>query len=170
MNYNNFHDGTINVLGDFPNIGQVTKKFTLVKDDFNIITHSDLYGKKCILFSFLSVDMPICAESVREFNRLAYRMKDIEVICVSVDTPFTLNRFCQREGLDYITAASCFSSSEFSLDFGVKIDNPMLSGFTARAVFCLNEHGCITHSQIVEDLNQLPDYESIISALRTSND
>ncbi|PSW06826.1 thiol peroxidase [Photobacterium lipolyticum] len=170
MNYNNAHDGSINVLGNFPYVGQKTKQFTLVKDDFDIITHSDLYGKKCILFSFLSVDMPVCAESVREFNRLAYRMEDIEVICISVDTPFTLSRFCKREGLDYITTASCFSASEFSLDFGVKIDNPIFSGFTARAVICLNERGLIIHSQIVEDINQLPDFESVISALRTSND
>ncbi|GAB3514841.1 thiol peroxidase [Photobacterium alginatilyticum] len=165
MNYYNVHDATINVLGDFPCAGQETKQFTLVKDDFNIITHSELYGKRCVLYSFLSVDMPVCAESVREFNRLAYRMKDIEVVCISVDTPFTLNRFCQREGLDYITTASCFSSSEFSLDFGVKIDNPMFSGFTARAVLCLNEHGLITHSQIIKDINHPPDYDSVISAL-----
>lgn len=165
MNQIKYHGQPVDVLGSFPAVGEKAKDFELVKSDLGILSNTCLYGKKVLLNIFLSVDSRTCAESVREFNRLANKQVDTEVVCVSLDTPFALARFCEREGLDYIVPASCFRSAKFAFDYGIKLASSVLAGFTARAVICIDEQGTVIYSQLVEEITQQPNYLAATKAL-----
>ena len=60
-------------------------------------------GKRIVLNIFPSLDTEVCARSVRRFNEEASRLKDTAVVCVSMDLPFAMNRFCTLEGITGVT-------------------------------------------------------------------
>ena len=120
-------------------------------------------GKTRILNIFPSVDTPVCATSVREFNTRAASRDNVEVICVSADLPFALKRFCGAEGIEGVTAVSTFRSS-FGEDYGLAMADGPLAGLLARAVVVVNREGQVVHTELVPEIAQEPDYEAALSA------
>ena len=117
-----------------------------------------------ILNVFPSVDTGICATSVRTFNERAAGLENTKVLCISRDLPFAQARFCGAEGIENVTVASDFRTT-FGEDYGVTMITGPLEGLLARAVIVLDEKGNVTHSQLVPEIKQEPDYEAAIAAL-----
>ena len=166
MNTIQFQQQSIPVLGAFLKKGDKARKFELLTDNLSSITNDNFMGKNVILNIFLSIDTQLCANSVREFNRLVARVPNTEVLCISIDTPFAMVRFCEMEGLDYVTTASCFRSPSFQFDYGVQLSDSILEGFTARAVVCLNTVGVVVHSELAHDLAAPIDYQKAIQCFK----
>ncbi len=150
--------------GELPATGNRAPDFTLVKTDLSELSLSDFKGKRVVLNIFPSVDTPTCAQSVREFNAKAGSLENTEVVCVSEDLPFALARFCGAEGLDQVTPASAFRS-EFAEDYGVRMVEGPLTGLDARAVVVVDENGQVAYTQLVEEVSEEPDYDSVLKAL-----
>jgi thioredoxin-dependent peroxiredoxin len=150
--------------GDLPAVGSQAPDFTLVKTDLSEIHLRDFQGKRVVLNIFPSVDTPTCAKSVRQFNGEAGALDNTEVICVSQDLPFALARFCGAENLDQVTPASAFRSN-FADDYGVRMAEGPLTGLDARAVVVIDEQGKVQYTQLVSEISEEPDYESVLKAL-----
>ena len=86
------------------------------------------------------------------------------VLVVSADLPFAQCRFCEVEGLKHVIALSTFRS-DFSDIYGVRLVNTILAGLTARAIVVIDEHDVIIYTQLVSELANEPDYESVLAAL-----
>ncbi len=150
--------------GELPSAGSKAPEFSLVTTDLSELSSSDLGGKKIILNIFPSIDTPVCQASTREFNAKASDLDNAMVVCVSMDLPFALKRYCGAEGLEDVVPASAFRSS-FSSDYGVKqVDGP-LQGLTARAVVVIDESGVVSYSQLVGEIADEPDYDAAIASL-----
>lgn len=153
-----------NTNGDLPAVGSKAPAFDLVKTDLSPATSADFSGKRVVLNIFPSVDTPTCAQSVRQFNQQASTMDNTAVVCVSMDLPFALARFCGAEGLQNVVPASAFRSS-FASDYGVKMVDGPLAGLTARAVVVLNEQGEVLHTELVSEIANEPDYDAALAVL-----
>ena len=119
-----------------------------------------------VLNIFPSLDTDVCARSVRRFNEEAAGLKDTAVVCVSMDLPFAMGRFCTIEGIKDVTPASAFRSPEFVKDYGVMLCDGPLKGLLARAVIVLDTDRRVIYRQLVEEITDEPDYEAAISVLR----
>jgi thiol peroxidase len=136
-----------------------------VKDDLSEVTNTSLQGKRVVLNIFPSVDTPTCAKSVRKFNELAAAMDNTVVLCVSADLPFAQKRFCGAEGITNVQNASSFRT-DFGDTFGVTIVDGALKGLLARAVVVLDEAGKVTHTELVDEIANEPNYDAALSALK----
>ncbi|KFI09483.1 thiol peroxidase [Vibrio coralliilyticus] len=165
MNKVTFQGNPVPVPGEFPQKGTQAADFALTAGDLSELTLSSLQGKKVILNIFPSIDTPVCAQSVRHFNEQAAGKDNTVVVCISADLPFAAGRFCEVEGIEGVQHASTFRSPQFAQDYGVAISEGPLAGLTARAVVCLNEEGLITHSQLVSEITEEPDYQSALAAI-----
>jgi thiol peroxidase len=152
----------IHTTGDLPAKGSAAPDFSLLKADLSRANLSTFPGKKVINI-FPSIDTPVCATSVRKFNKLASE-KGITVLNVSEDLPFAQKRFCGAEGLDKVENLSAFRSS-FGKDYGVEIAEGPFQGLTARAVLVLDEHNKVVHAELVPEIAQEPNYDAAIAAL-----
>lgn len=85
--------------GMLPTIGETASCFHLAGPDLSQVLCSDFTGKRVVLNIFPSLDTEVCARSVRKFNEEAAKLKDVVVICVSMDLPFAMGRFCTVEGI-----------------------------------------------------------------------
>lgn len=156
--------GTAQTVGELPPAGAAAPEFTLAAHDLTEITLSSLAGQRIVLNIFPSVDTGVCAASVRRFNELAATLDDTTVICVSMDLPFALERFCGAEGIERVMTASAFRSS-FGADYGIiQADGP-LAGLFARGIVVLDQQSVVLHSQINQDLHSEPDYDAVLAVL-----
>jgi len=152
----------INTSGDLPKTGSAAPDFTLLRKDLSRATLASFSGKK-ILNIFPSIDTPVCATSVRKFNKLASE-KGVTVLNISEDLPFAQSRFCGAEGIDKCESLSAFRSS-FGKDYGVEIAGGPFGGLTARAVVVLDENNKVLHAEMVSEIANEPNYDAAIAAL-----
>lgn len=152
--------------GSIPAVGTKAPCFTLVTKDLADIGCQDFPGKRIVLNIFPSLDTPVCAASVRRFNQEAAGLDDVAVLCVSMDLPFAMSRFCSAEGIDNVVAASAFRSPLFSEQYGLQIVDGPLAGLLARAVIIIDKDGKVAYSDLVDEITHEPDYEGAMYVLR----
>ena len=99
-----FQGAPVNLCGELPKVGESAPKFGGVKGDLTTVHLPEFLGKKVVLNIFPSLDTPVCAASVRRFNKEAASLENTVVLCVSKDLPFAQSRFCTTEGLDDVVA------------------------------------------------------------------
>jgi thiol peroxidase len=159
-------DNPVEVLGDFPAVGDKAPGFRLVGKDLSDVALADFTGKRKILNIFPSVDTPVCASSVRHFNQSASQLANTVVLCISADLPFAQARFCGAEGLDNVVTLSTLRGADFLKAYGVALASGPLAGLAARAVVVLDEHDHVTYAELVPEITQEPDYEAALAVLK----
>ena len=115
---------------------------------------------------FPSLDTEVCARSVRKFNEEAAGIDDVVVVCVSMDLPFAMSRFCTLEGLKNVVPASAFRSPLFGQKYGVLLVDGPLAGLLTRAVIILDENRRVIYRDLVEEITHDPDYEGAVRVLK----
>lgn len=162
-----FFKGTpCHTYGQIPAVGTEAPGFDLTGKDLQPVRLSDYDGKRVVLNIFPSLDTPVCAMSVRKFNKEAADLDNVAIICVSMDLPFAMSRFCSAEGIDNVIAASAFRSPVFLQNYGVQMIDGPLAGLLARAVIVMDENHRIIFSDLVEEITNEPDYKGAISVLK----
>ncbi|MGL4993624.1 MAG: thiol peroxidase [Bacteroidales bacterium] len=159
------HGNEFNTIANLPAIGSVAHELNLTKADLGEISLKDVAGKKVVLNIFPSLDTATCAASVRNFNKEAASLDNTIVICISMDLPFAMSRFCSTEGLNNVVTASGFRNHEFGKKYGVEIVDGPLRGLYARSVVILNEKGEVKYTELVAEIADEPNYKAAIAAL-----
>lgn len=154
----------IETIGKLPEIGTQAPAFNLVKPDLSEISLAEFNGKNVVLNIFPSIDTGTCAMSVRTFNEKAANLQNTTVVCVSMDLPFALGRFCGAEGIENVLSASGFRSS-FGKDYGLTFATGPLKGLFSRCVVIIDTRGKIVYTQQVSEIVDEPDYDAALSAL-----
>ena len=156
----------INTSGDLPAVGSPAPSFELVGGDLGPVTSTDLGGQHVVLNIFPSVDTPTCASSVRAFNERAAALDGTTVVCASMDLPFAAARFCGAEGIEGVRTGSAFRNPEFAEAYGVRMVDGPLAGLTARAVVVIGPDGVVSHTELVSELGDEPDYDAALAAVQ----
>lgn len=161
-----FQGSPVTLCGELPKVGEKAPKFGGVKGDLSVIHLPELLGKRVVLNVFPSLDTPVCAASVRRFNKEASTLPNTVVLCVSKDLPFAQSRFCTTEGLNNVVPISIFRCKCFDDKYGLAITDGPLKGLLARAVIVIDEEGTIIYEELVPEITHEPNYEAALSALK----
>lgn len=157
----------MHTLGTLPSVGAAAPDFTAVKGDLSEVKLSDLRGSRVVLNIFPSLDTPTCAASVRRFNVEASQLDGTVVVCLSQDLPFAQSRFCTTEGLSSVVPASLFrAGGDFGRDYGTLIVDGPMRGLQARAVVVVDAAGRVAYTELVEKVENEPDYAAALAALK----
>ena len=157
---------TIETVGELPAVGSTAPAFKLTNTDLSDIGMGEFSGKKLVLNIFPSIDTPVCADSVRRFNKEASSMENVAVLCISADLPFAHARFCGAENLDNVVSLSTFRAPKFGKDYGVEINGGVLDGIMSRAIVIVDESGKVTYTEQVPEIAQEPNYDAALNALK----
>ncbi|MDN5938680.1 MAG: thiol peroxidase [Salinisphaera sp.] len=160
-----FKGNPVPTAGDLPAKGDTAPDFRLTAGDLADKSLGDFAGKKKVLSIFPSVDTPVCANSVREFNARASAHEGVVLLQISADLPFAFGRFCSAEGLDRVTPLSMLRDKSFAQDYGTLLTDGPLAGLSARAVVVLDENNKVLYSQLVPEIAEEPDYDAALAAL-----
>lgn len=149
------------VYGEMPAVGTQAPDFELTLENLSETTLAKYAGKRLVLNIFPSLDTDVCAASVRRFNKDAASYANTVVLCVSVDLPFAMKRFCAANDIEGVEVASAFRHPDFGQKYGVSIVNGPMKGLLARAVVVIDENGKVIYRQLVEEITNEPDYAGV---------
>lgn len=149
--------------GELPAVGATVPDFVLTTTDLRNVSLSDFPGTR-LLNIFPSIDTPVCASSVRSFNKEAGAKDGVTVLNISADLPFAHARFCGAEGIEKAVSLSTFRG-RFLEDYGVTMADGPLAGLAARAVVIVDGAGVVKYAELVPEIAQEPNYEAALAAL-----
>ena len=90
-----FKGNKLNLTGRILKEESIAPAFTLVSGDMQEVKLSDFKDKIKIIFTFPSLDTPVCDLEVKEFNKKSGDIfSDVVIIGISKDLPFAQSRFC----------------------------------------------------------------------------
>jgi thiol peroxidase len=161
-----FKDAPMHTYGFLPAVGETAPDFQLTGMDLSKISLESFPGKKIVLNIFPSLDTEVCAMSVRRFNKEAASLDSTAVLCISMDLPFAMSRFCAANGIEGVTMASAFRSPTFSQKYGVQIVDGPLNGLLARAVIIIDKDHKVVYRELVHQVTNEPDYAAALSVLK----
>ncbi|MBB3303616.1 MULTISPECIES: thiol peroxidase [Enterobacterales] len=161
-----FQGNPVPVAGQFPQVGEQAKPFSLVAKDLADVSLANYAGKRKVLNIFPSIDTGVCAASVRKFNERSGEADNTVVLCISSDLPFAQSRFCGAENVSNVITLSSLRGAEFKENYGVAITDGPLKGLTARAVVVLDENDKVIYSELVNEITEEPNYDAALAALK----
>ena len=149
--------------GKMINEGETAPDVEMANNDLAPIKLSSFRGKVCVISSVPSLDTPVCDMQTRRFNEAAGEIgKDVIILTISMDLPFAQKRWCGSAGVEKVITLSDHRDASFGNGFGVLIKELRL---LARAVFILDRNGVVRYIQVVKELTQEPDYNSVLGAI-----
>lgn len=154
----------LTLLGTEAKVGDKAPDFAALDTDLSLVKFSSFQGKVSILCSVPSLDTPVCDLETRRFNEEAGKLgNDVVVLTVSMDLPFAQKRWCGAAGVVNLKTLSDHRDASFGMAYGVLIKELRL---LARAVFVVDREGIIRYVQLVKEISNEPDYDSVLKAVR----
>lgn len=145
-------------------------KFILQDTSFQSVSLDDYIGKNVVLIFFPLAFSSVCTKelcSVRD-NLKIYNSLDAEVLGISVDSCFTLRAFKEAQNLNFKLLSDF--NKEVSKNYeAIYEDYFGMKGVSKRAVFVIDKRGEISHSEILEDADQLPNLPKVQEVLLSLN-
>jgi len=154
----------LTLLGPELREGDAAPDFRVVDNDLAEVTLNDIQEKVLIISSVPSLDTPVCDMETRRFNNEAASLgSEVKILTVSMDLPFAQKRWCGAAGVDRVLTLSDHREASFGLAYGVLIKELRL---LARAVFILDEARTVRSVQLVSEVTEEPDYDSLLEKAR----
>jgi peroxiredoxin len=153
-------------------IGQAAPDFSLFDSEKNKVTLSELKGKNVVILFFPLAFTGVCTTelcSVRD-NIASYNDTNAQVLGISVDSLFVLDKFKQEQNLNF-TLLSDFNK-DAAKAFEVLYDTfPAfeMQGVSKRAAFVIDKEGVVQYEEICATPGDLPDFAAIQNVLNTLN-
>lgn len=156
----------LHTVGELPALGTDLSDLKVTKSDLTDVAIGSFAGKALVLNIFPSIDTSVCSASVRHFNQDAGGLANVTVLCVSMDLPFALNRFCGAEGIKNVHTASAFRHPDFGQKLGVRILDGGMAGLFARSIVVLDASGKVKYTELVPEIAQEPNYAAALAAAK----
>jgi len=148
-------------------VGDKAPLFTLYSDEQKEVSLADYRGRRLVVLFFPLAFTSVCTEemctmrdALTEYNAL-----DTSVVAISVDSPFTLEKFREAEQINFPLLSDF--NKEVSRQYGALYDTFALGmqGVSKRAAFVIDEEGVIRYAEVLESAGEQPDYSAIRTTL-----
>jgi len=131
----------------------------LVQTDLSMVNINETKGKgKVRIISIVpSLDTKVCEQQTHYLSEKNKGLdKMVELITVSIDTPFAQKRFAEEAKIANVTFLSDFRGGDFGKAHGLFLKDPHI---LSRAIMVVDKDNKVRYLQITPELAQLPDME-----------
>ncbi len=152
-------------------VGKPAPDFKLYNTEKKEISLSDFRGKNLVILFFPLAFTGTCTAELCHIrdNYNDYTKLNAEVIGISVDSLFSLDRFKKEQNYNFDllsdfnkTASKAYDSLYESFSFGME-------GVSKRSAFVVDKQGAIQYAEILEKAGDQPNYENIKACLAGLN-
>ena len=153
-------------------VGDQAPELSLYNTDKILVSLSEFKGQNVLLLFFPLAFTGVCTDelcSVRD-NLSLYQKANAEVLGISVDSPFTLERYKADQQLNF-SLLSDFNKV-VSESYGVLYDVfPAfeMKGVSKRAAFIIDKDGIVQYEEICATPGHLPNFNEIQKVLSNLN-
>jgi thiol peroxidase len=162
-----FRGQNVTVMGADLKPGEAAPEFTvqtLEWSSFNGL--ADTQGKVRIIAAVPSLETDVCDRETRRFNQEAAALsKDVVILVISTDLPFTQKRWCGAAGVDQVTVLSDHMTADFGLKYACLIKEARI---LRRSVFVVDRAGKIVYVAYMPALGEEPAYDAVLAAAKSA--
>lgn len=147
-------------------VGDPLRSVRLTQADLSTvnITETSGKGKVRIISVVPSVDTKVCEQQTHYLSEKNKGLdKMVELLTISIDTPFAQKRFAEEAEIHNITFLSDYRNAEFGITYGLLLKDPHI---LARAVMVVDPQGTVRYMQVTPELAQLPDLDEAFRVAR----
>ena len=121
-------------------------------------------GKVRIISVVPSLDTKVCEQQTHHLSEKSKGLDNmVELITVSIDTPFAQKRFADEAKIHNVTFLSDYRNAEFGMAYGLFLKDPHI---LARAIMVVDAQNTVRYLQITPELAQLPDMDKAFQFAR----
>lgn len=162
-----FKGSPLMLSGNGVKVGDHLRDVKVAQTDLSLvnIAHTKGEGKVRIISVVPSLDTKVCEQQTHHLSERNKGLdKMVELITISIDTPFAQKRFAEEAKINNVTFLSDYRGGDFGKAHGLFLKDPH---FLARAVMVVDKNNVIRHLQITPELAQLPDLEEAFQFARS---
>jgi len=148
-------------------VGDSLREVTLTQTDLSPIALTDTTGKgKVRIISVVpSLDTPVCEQQTHYLSEKNKGLdKMVELVTVSVDTPFAQKRFAGEAHIANVTFLSDYKDTEFGKAYGLLLKGPHI---LARTIMVVDANNIVRYLQVTPELTQLPDLDKAFAVAKS---
>lgn len=152
-------------------VGDKAPSFTLRATDKSEVSISDYEGKNLIVLFFPLAFTGVCTAelcSVRD-DIASYSSVNAEVVAISVDSLFTLEKFKAEQGYNFPLLSDF--NKDVSEAYGALYEDFVLDmkGVSKRAAFVLDKSGIVKYAEVLDNAGEVPNFDAIKQTLSSLN-
>lgn len=162
-----FRSMDVTILGSDLKIGDKAPDFIVQAQDWNSIQGLEATrGKVRIIASVPSLETDVCDRETRKFNQEAATLsKDIAILVISMDLPYTQKKWCGAAGVEQVTVLSDHLLGDFGVKYACLIKEVRI---LRRAIFVVDRDGFIKYSAYMPVLGEEPDYADVLAVAKSA--
>jgi glutaredoxin-dependent peroxiredoxin len=148
-------------------VGQPAPEFALYDSAKNLVQLSELRGKNVLLLFFPLAFTSTCTKelcSVRD-SIAVYNNANALVFGISVDSPQTLARFKENQGLNFTLLSDFNKEASRAYDTIYEMFSLNMKGVSKRSAFVIDKEGIVRYTEVLENASEVPDFENIVKTL-----
>lgn len=161
-----FKGSPLSLSGNGIKVGDQLRSVKLAQADLSLVNIADTVGKgKVRIISVVpSLDTKVCEQQTHHLSEKNKGLdKMVELITVSIDTPFAQKRFSEEAKITNVTFLSDYRNADFGRTYGLFLKDPHI---LARTVMVVDAKNTVRYLQITPELAQLPDMEEAFQVAR----
>jgi peroxiredoxin len=149
-------------------IGDKAPGFSLIADDKSEVSLQNYEGKNVVVLFFPLAFTGVCTTelcSMRD-NIAQYNDLNAQILAISVDSPFTLEKFKAEQNLNFPLLSDF--NKETSAAYGSIYEDFVLNmkGVSKRSAFVVDKEGVIRYAEVLDNAGELPNFEAIQQTLK----
>ncbi len=161
-----YKGNSLALAGNGVKVGEMLRDVKVAQNDLSLvnIVQTKGAGKVRIISVVPSLDTPVCEQQTHYLSEKNKGLdKLVELITISVDTPFAQKRFSNEAKITNVTFVSDYRGAEFGKTHGLFLEGPHI---LTRAVLVIDKDNTIRYLQITPDLTYLPDMDEAFAFAR----
>jgi thiol peroxidase len=144
--------------------GESLRVSPLAKGDLSLVNIQESKGTVRIISVVPSLDTKVCEQQTHYLSEKTQGLdQQVQLITISVDTPFAQDRFAREAGIANVEFLSDFRGGEFGKSHGLLLEGPHV---LARAVMVVDANNVIRYLQVTPDLGHMPDMDQAFQVAR----
>ena len=162
-----FKGSPLMLSGNGIKVGDALRDVKVAQTDLSQINiaHTKGEGKVRIISVVPSLDTKVCEQQTHHLSEKNKGLdKMVELITVSIDTPFAQKRFAEEAKINNVTFLSDYRGADFGKTHGLLLKDLHI---LARAIMVVDKQNTIRYLQITPELAQLPDLEEAFQFARS---
>ncbi|MFT5747466.1 MAG: peroxiredoxin [Paraglaciecola sp.] len=150
-------------------VGDKAPNFTLFNSDKQEVSLDSFQGKNVVLLFFPLAFTGVCTTELCTMRDDIGSYKDLnaQVLAVSVDSLFTLEKFKAEQNLNFPLLADFNKEASRAYDCLYEDFVLGMKGVSKRSAFVIDKEGAIKYTEVLESAGDLPNFNAIKETLNS---